>query len=65
MVVCALGWSMLPGWALTNSLTTALTLKDGVETGFDTGATIGLGILAFLVALAFVLKGIAVGRKRA
>lgn len=50
-------------WALTNSYSTAVALTSNVEDAFDTGATIGLGILAFLIALAFVLKGIRVGHR--
>ena len=49
--------------ALTNSYSTAVALTSNVENAFDTGATIGLGILAFLIALAFVLKGIRVGHR--
>lgn len=50
-------------FALTNSVTTALALTENIEDSFDTGATIGLGIVGFLLALGFVLKGIRVAHR--
>lgn len=61
--VAALGVAQAQTFALTNSYTTAVALTGDIEDAFDTGATIGLGIIAFLLALGFVLKGIRVAHR--
>lgn len=64
-VAAVVGLALTQGQALalTNTYATAIALTGDIEDAFDTGATIGLGIIAFLLALGFVLKGIRVAHR--
>lgn len=49
---------------LTNNYATAIAVTEDISSGFDTSATLKLGILAFLLVVSYIIIGLRTGKGR-